>query len=177
MKRKLLKIIGVSIKRPPPGEVGASGSPPQLNLSIEIENPNDEPLHVCSDRRAYDYDSSVGVLTLHLTEQIPDLPPGIKRISNHHRKPAQVIVAANSRAAIDLLVPEIARRAVPGGSLGMDFIEKRVEQIEQVDVRVQFSSEPMQRLVPRNPPDEPERSRANVSIVQATIKPTDAREI
>ncbi len=114
------------------------------HVSVEVENPNDVPLHVWASRRHYDYDPDTKVLTLWLTEHVPPLPPGITMISDHPRTPAQVEVGAQGHAVIDVPVPHVIRRRVPGsGGLGMSFSEQRIGQIDRVDLHVQYADSPM----------------------------------
>ncbi len=114
------------------------------HVGVEVENPNDTPLHVWASRKHYDYDPATKVLTLWLTEHTPEPPPGIRIISDHPRTPAQVEVGANGRAVIDVPIPHVIRKRVPGsGGQGMSFTEERIDQIDRVDVHVQYADTPM----------------------------------
>ena len=156
-QREPLKIMAVSITDTPHPEAAVARQPAaptpapaaavpdgHRHVGVEVDNPNDTPLHVWASRRHYDYDPDAKVLTLWLTEHVPPLPPGIRMISDHPRTPAQVEVGARGRAIIDVPVPHVIRRRVPGsGGLGMSMSEERIGQINRVDLHVQYADEPM----------------------------------
>jgi hypothetical protein len=178
MAQKQLKIMGAAIQRPTPVPEAEAvrGVQEQLRLAVEVENPSDEPLYVWASRRAYDYDATTHVLTLYLTEHTPELPPGIKMISDHPRTPIQVEVGANSRATMDVPVPAVIRRRVPGEGLGMSFVEEPIGQIDRVDLHIQSASEPVEYRVEESPSEHRKRLRAHGDVVQATVKPTEQKE-
>jgi hypothetical protein len=175
---KQLKIMGATIQRPAPvyEAEAARGVQEQLRLAVEVENPSDKPLHVWASRRAYDYDATTHVLTLYLTEHTPELPPGITIISNHPRTPVQVEVGAKSRATLDVAVPTIIRRRVPGEGLGMSFVEEPIGPIDRVDLHIQSASERVEYLVGESPAEYRARLRTHGDVVQATITPTETKE-
>jgi hypothetical protein len=172
-----LQIIGTEIL-PPLRAVAAaagSGTQEQMQVSVEVANPNGEPLHVWSTRRAYDYDASTRTLTLYLTEHTPPLPPGIRMISDHPVTPTLVEVAPNSRGTLEVLVPTTIRRRVPGAGLGMSFVEEPIGQIDQVDLHVQSATEPLQHHGKENPPEHRRRLLTHGDVVRATVTPTGYR--
>ncbi len=175
---KQLKILGTAIRRPVPVSEAeaARGVHEQLHLAVEVENPGDKPLHVWASRRAYDYDTTTHVLTLYLTEHTPELPPGIKMISNHPRTPKQVVVNARSSATIDVPVPAVMRRRIPGQGFGMAFVEEPIVQIDRVDLHIQSASEPIPCLDKENPVEHRKRLRAHGDVIRATITPTETKE-
>jgi len=118
--------------------------------------------------KGYDYDPETQKLTLYLTERTPDPPPGIEMISNHPRTPHQIVVEPNGAATIHARVPRIIRRRVPGGGLGMSFIESRIDLVEQLEVHVQVSPTP----VKVEPGEHPARSRARLAEQGETFSST-----
>jgi hypothetical protein len=178
MSNEQLKIVGTVIQRPTAVSEAetARGVQELLHLSIEVENPSDKPLHVWASRRAYDYDASSHVLSIYLTEHTPDPPPGIKMISDHPRTPVQVVVNAKSRARIKVPVPAIIRRRVPGEGLGMAFVEEPIEQIERVDLHIQYATEPIQSGDQESPAEHRKRLKAHGKVVKTTITPTERKE-
>jgi len=188
MSMKQLKILGAAVRRPAPvaqartaqaqtGEAETARSvPEQRHLFVEVENPNDKPIHVWAGPSTYDYDSSSHVLTMHLAEHTPSLPPGITMISNHPRTPAQVTVNAKSRVKIKVPVPAVVRRRVPGKGLGMSFVEEPIGEIERVDLHVQYADEPLQQPAKESPDEHRKRLQAHGQVVRATIKPTPSTE-
>lgn len=176
MSEKQLKILGTVIHRPTTVTEAAHGAQKLAELFVEVENPNDKPLHVWASILAYDYDASTHVLSLYLTEHTPDLPPGIEMISNHPRTPVLVVINAKSLAKIKLPLPAINRRRVPGEGLGMAFVEEPIEQIERIDLHVQYADEPLPHLPKENPIEHRERLRAHGQVVRANITPTKQEE-
>jgi hypothetical protein len=177
MPAKDLQFLGSEIRRPMPllkAEAGRGVQEPLL--SIEVENPSDKPVHVWASRRAYDYDAATHVLTLYLTEHTPPPPPAIKMISDHPRNPVQVEVKPKSRATIDVQVPGVIRRRVPGKGLGMAFVEEPIEQVERVDIHIQYADEPIRHIVDESPADHRTRLRAHGRVVQTTLTPTEKKE-
>jgi hypothetical protein len=179
-KKQQLKIVGTEIRRSTPVLEANAKAPgtvsERLHVSFEVENPSDKPLHVWATRRAYDYDASTHQLTLYLTDHTPDLPPGIEMISDHPRTPAQVVVDPGSRATVDVLVPSVIRRRVPGQGLGMQFVEEPIGHIERVNLHVQYASEPIQHRVGDSPAEHRKRLMAHGQVVRATITPTRQKE-
>lgn len=158
---------------------GAPGAPPPAavpeghqHIGVEVDNTSDSPLFVWASRRHYDYDPETKVLSLWLTEHVPPPPPGIRIISDHPRTPAQVQVGAGGRAVIDVPVPHVIRRRVPGsGGLGMSFTEERIGQIDRVDLHVQYADEPLPAAGGMDPAQHRQRLRDHGDVVQASIRP------
>jgi hypothetical protein len=171
---KPLKIVGTMIHSPVPvAEAQAErGVQEQLQVSIEVENPNDKPLHVWASRRAYDYDASTHVLSIHLAETPPALPPGIQMLSDHPRTPVQVAVNPKSRATIKVPIPATIRRRVPGAGLGMSFVEEPIGQIDKVDLQVQYADEPARHIPKESPIQHRKRLMKHGQVAVATITPT-----
>jgi len=169
-----LQIIGTEILPPLRTVVAATtgGAPGQMQVSVEVANPNDEPLHVWSSQRAYDYDAATHKLTLYLTDHTPPLPPGIQMLSDHPRTPVLVEVGARSRNTLEVLIPTTIRRRVPGTGLGMSFVEEPIGPIDQVELHIQSSTEPLQHRAKENPPEHRQRLLEHGDVVQATIIPT-----
>jgi hypothetical protein len=147
----------------------------RLHVLVDVENSSQATLHVWSARRAFEYDATTHVLTLHLAEAEPKLPPDIVLISDHPRVPSQVTVEAGARATIDVPVPTTVRRRVPGEGLGMSFVEEPIRQIDQVALHVQFADVPFQQVVGESPSDHRDRLRAHGHVVRTTLKPTGKR--
>jgi hypothetical protein len=187
MSKKQLKIISAKISQPSPAPEAlkdrpeAPGDVPtpvleRMQLSVAVENPSDKPMHVWASRRAYDYDSDTQMLTIYMTEQTPPPPPGIEMISNHPRTPAQVIVPPGSQATVNVPVPSIIRRRVPGEGLGMHFVEEPIGAIARVDLHVQYTNEPIQHRVGESPEEHRKRLQAHGQVIRATITPTGQKE-
>ncbi len=177
---KPVKIAGVVIRRPtPPAEAAPLAPAPQrepIHLAVEVQNPNNSPLYVWASRRAYDYDPATHVLTLYLTEHTPPLPPGIVLISNHPRMPDLVQVQANGSTTLDLSVPPVIRRLVPGTGLGTSFVEEPIDQIDRVELHIQSSTQPLEDLGQVSPEEHRERLLTHGQVTQKTIKPTKTKE-
>jgi len=178
MAKKHLKIMGATFRGalPAHGAEAGHGIQEPVNLAVEVENPGDKPLHVWASRRAYDYDATTHVLTLYLTEHTPELPPGIKMISNHPRTPTQVVIDAKGRTTIDVPVPAIIRRRVPGEGLGMSFVEEPIGQIDRVELHIQSADEPIEPLDKESPTEHRKRLREHGDVIRATITPTTMKE-
>ena len=175
---KNLKIHGASIRHTSalseaqPG----GGSAERMMLSVEVENAGDTPLHVWASRRAYEYDSATGLLTLYLTDHVPGPPPGIKIISVHPRTPKQVEVSPHGNATLNVPVPAVIRRRVPGSGRGMSFVEDPIQHINQVDLRIQSGTEPLRYVVGESAVETCERFKAHGDVVRASITLTQAKE-
>jgi hypothetical protein len=140
---------------------------------VTVENPGDAPLYVWASRRHYEYDPDTKVLTLWLTEHVPPPPPGIRMISDHPRTPAQVEVGPQSRAIIDVPVPHVIRRRVPGGGgLGMSFAEERIGQIDRVDLHVQYADSPLPMPDGMDAAQHRQRLLDHGDVVHESIAPT-----
>jgi hypothetical protein len=172
MPNKQLKIVSAAIGRPTPVAKAARGVPERMQMSVEVENPSNKALHVWASRRAYDYDASTHVLTMYLTEHTPELPPGIKMISDHPRTPVQVVVNPKSRITLKVPVPPIIRRRVPGEGLGMSFVEEPIREIKRIDLHIQCATEPIRYHVGESPAEHRERLRAHGQVVRDKITPT-----
>lgn len=178
MTDKTLKVVSVQIGRPlPVAEAEAArGVQGRLQLSVQVDNPTDKPLHVWSSRRAYDYDAATHVLSIYLTEHTPPLPPGIKMISDHPRTPTLVVVDAKSRGTLEVPVPTSIRRRVPGTGLGMSFVEEPIRQIDRVELHIQYAAEPLQERPGESTVEHRKRLQAHGQVVQATITSTEQKE-
>jgi hypothetical protein len=172
MNDKPLKIIGITIGRVALVSDVARGAPPRLNLAIEVENQGDTQLHVWADCRGRKYDASTHVLTLQFAELVSTLPPYIKMLSDHPRLPMQVVVNAKSRYTIKLQLPGTVRRLTPGQGLGRSFVDEPIGPIDQVEIAVQYATEPIQYQRGEAPADFRKRLRAHGDIVRASITPT-----
>jgi hypothetical protein len=175
MNNKHPKVIGISVAHPTSrfeAEAVEGGKEGALQLSIEIENPNDDPIHVWASRRSYEYDAATHVLTLHLAETAENLPPGIQIISQHPRTPVQVAVNGKSRVRIKVPVPAVFRRRVPSRGLGMSFVEEPIRQIDRVVVHMQHANEPIKSRVGESPSEFRQRLKAHGDVVRAEIVPT-----
>lgn len=159
---------------PPPATAPAAPDG-HRHVGVEVENPNDAPLHVWASRRHYDYDPDTKVLTLWLTEHVPPPPPGIRMISDHPRTPAQVEIGAHGRAIVDVPIPHVIRRRVPGsGGLGMSFTEERIGQIDRVDLHVQYADSPLPMPAGMDPAQHRQRLLDHGDVVHESITPNAA---
>jgi hypothetical protein len=188
-KQQQLKITGAEIRRPTPSaeakeqveptaQAGAAPPPPpeRLQLSVAVENPTDKPLHVWASRSAYEYDPATRVLSLYLTENTPEPPPGIQIISQHPRTPAQVVVPPGGQANVNIPVPNIIRRRVPGEGLGMHFVEEPIGPIDHVELHLQVASEPIPDLAKETPAEHRKRLQAHGNVIRTRITPTGEKE-
>jgi hypothetical protein len=170
-----LAIVGAEIRGPAASAEAAPGVRERY-VSVEVENPGDEPLHVWTSRRAYDYDAATHTLTFYLTEHTPDLRPGVEMISDHPRAPMLVVVDANSHGTLNVPVPATIRRRAPGAGLGMSFVEEPIRQIERVDLHIQNATEPFQHIAQEGPDEYRKRLLAYGDVVQATVTLTGQKE-
>jgi len=177
-RKKKLKITSATIRPADPGTATetAEDAPAQHGIAVDIDNPNDTPLHVWASPRGYDFNSETRVLTLYLTDNQPDPPADIKMISSHPRTPSQLVVDANGKATIDVQVPKTIRRRVAGEGLSLSFVEEPIEQIDRIDIHIQSAFEPMQYVVDESPEDHHKRLRAHGDVVKTTITPTQKQE-
>jgi hypothetical protein len=171
-----LRILGTEMLEPVVAP-RAEGTAPELRFLVQVENPGDESLYVWASRRGYDYDPATRVLTVYLTDHKPDPPPGIVIISKHPRTPAQVVVEPGRQAAIEVLVPAVIRRRVPGTGLGMSFVEEPIGPVERIDLHVQYANAPLQSRVGETPDEHQQRLRAHGQVMRATITPTRSKEL
>ena len=186
-KKKELKIASAEIERPTPvprpeaaARVQEEGGPPPvvaepLRLSVDVQNPTDKPLHVWATRRAYEYDPETHVLTVYLTDNVPEPPPGIEIVSNHPRTPHTVEVAPGGSATVQVQVPSVIRRRVPGEGLGMHFVEERITDVERVELHVQASTEPVTYSPGEKPAEHRQRMKAQGQVVRTTVTPTEKK--
>ena len=150
--------------------------PELMHLSVEVENPNNHPLHVWASPKAYEYDASAHTLSIYLTEHTPPLPPGIKMISDHPRTPAQVEVGPKSHAKIKVQIPATIRRRVPGGGLGMSFVEERIDPVEHVEIHLQYADEPVRHDPHEDPAEHRRRLREHGQVLRTTTRATEQKE-
>jgi hypothetical protein len=149
--------------------------PERMHVLVEVENPGDQPLHVFSGYRTYDYDAATGVLSVTLTGH-PEPRPGIQIISHHPRAPVGVVVAANGSTTLDVPVPAVVRRRVAGEGLGMSFVEEPIERIDRVELHVQYANEPIELPAGESPEQHRERFRAQGRVLNASISLTPRKE-
>jgi hypothetical protein len=173
-----IRIVGVSVGQPSAisDEDAAHHIQERLPVKVEIENAADKPLHVWSTRRSFDFDPRSGVLTLKLAETDTPPPPGIRMISNHPRVPSQVVVDAGERATLEIPVPTMVRRRVPGEGLGMSFIEEPIQDIQQVEVHLQYADVPFQPIVEESPEQRRQRLGSHGRVVTEILEPTFEKE-
>lgn len=175
MIKKPLKIAGVAIERPLAAPTSAEAAPASLQLSLAVENPGDQPLHVWAGWRAYEYDPATHVLTVYLTDHTPT-PPGITFISDHPRTPPQVIVPTKGKLKIKVQIPATIRRRVPGPGMGINFVEEPIGEVERVEFHVQCATEPLAAIPHETPDQHRSRMLAHGEVVRATITPTEQKE-
>jgi hypothetical protein len=176
MRSSELRILGTEMLEPAVA-ARAEGTAPELRFLVQVENPGDESLYVWASLRGYDYDSATDVLTVYLTDHKPDPPPGIVIISQHPRTPVQVVVEPGRQAAIQVLVPAVIRRRVPGTGLGMSFVEEPIGPVERIDLHVQYANAPLQSRAGETPDEHRQRLLAHGQVMQATITPTRSKEL
>jgi hypothetical protein len=186
-KKKELKIAGAEIEHPAPvpraeaaAQVPEGGGPPPLvaqplRLSVDVQNPTDKPLHVWATRRHYEYNPETRVLSVYLTDDIPPPPPGIEIVSNHPRTPHTVEVNPGGSATVQVPVPSVYRRRVPGEGLGQHFVEERIEQVDRVELHIQASPEPVKYSPGEHPEEHRKRMKAQGQVVHTTVTPTEKR--
>lgn len=179
MAKKPLKLVGAEIRGAGPvSELKAAtvtatapAGAERTHAALDVENPNDQPLHVWVSRRAYEYDAATHLLTLYLTDHFPAPPPGIRMISEHPRTPVQVEVPARGRATIKVPLPAFIRRRVPGQGRGMSFVEEPITRIDKVEFHVQYADDPLHFSTHESPADHRARLQAHGEVVRATIVP------
>jgi hypothetical protein len=180
MSKKSLKITGAELRRPAPpvqAQPGAPAAAPPLEIAIALENPADQPRHVWSAPRAYDYEAASGVLALYLTELAPPPPPGIEIISDHPRTPPQVVIDAHGRMTLKVALAPTIRRLVPSSGLGMSFVEEPIGPVSRVELHVQFAAEPFGPSQSGESPEQfRQRLRQHGEIARATITFTEPKE-
>ena len=177
-KKQMIRVTAVDIQRQQATPaLGEAAAPTPLKLSLAVQNPTSQPLHVWGSWRSYEYDAESRVLTVYMTEHTPPLPPGITMISNHPRTPRQVMVPANGEATVTITVPASIRRRVPGAGLGMNFVEEPIGAVDCVEMHIQSSNEPVEPAKPGESPDlHRERLRQSGDVVRTTITPTKTKE-
>lgn len=169
-----LKLHGIAIRRTTSAVEGAVGALVRLDLSVEVENTTDKPLHVWATRKDYAYDPATHVLTVYLAEPTRELPPYIKMISDHPRTPTQVVVNPQSRATIKVPVPPKINRPGPAG--GPTWVEEPIGRIDHVDIHIQQGTEPIEYRRGENPADFRKRLREHGGVVQGRITPTETEK-
>ena len=168
-----LQVTGASIaaaKSSVKAEAGHGGQPLR-HLLVEVANKGNQPLHVWTTRRAYEYDAATHQLTLYLTEHTPPLPPGIEMISNHPRTPQVVEVAGKGHATLELAIPALIRRRIPGEGRGMSFVEEQIGQVAKVVLHIQSATEPPPDLAKADPAEHRQRLRDHGGVLQVTVTP------
>jgi hypothetical protein len=173
MSEQQLKIVGVAITRVASVADIARGTAPRLNVTVEVENLGDTQLYVWTDCRARTYDAATHVLSLQLAEPTIVLPPHIKLLSDHPRKPIDVAVDGKTSARIKLQLPGTTRRLTPGQGIGRSFTDDPIGPIDRVDIAVQYGTEPVQTRVGEATTDFRARLRAYGSVAHASVAPTE----
>lgn len=97
-------------------------------------------------------------------------------ISDHPRTPAQVEIAPKSRSKIKVQIPATIRRRVPGGGLGMSFVEEKIEPVGQVEVHLQYADEPVRHDPHETPDEHRKRLREHGEVVRTTVKEIEYKE-
>ena len=178
MATPTLKLNGVSIQRAAAAAAPsdkATAAPPPLQLSLAVENPGSQPLHVWASWRAYEYDAATHVLTVYLTDHTPT-PPGITLISKHPRTPAQVTVTPKGKLNIKVAIPSTIRRRTTGPGMGLHFVEEPIGQVDRVEFHVQFGTEALATIPHETPDQHRSRMLAQGDVVRATIPTTAQKE-
>ena len=192
-KKQQVKIAGAEIRRPsaapeakpkakaeakPEAQTGEPPAPPpeRLQLAVAVENPSHRPMHVWASRRGYEYDPETRVLTVYLTENTPEPPPGIQMISQHPRTPAQIVVPPSGQATVNVAVPNVIRRRIPSEGLGMNFVEEPIGPIDEVEVHLQVATEPVPEAATEDPVEHRKRLQSHGNVIRTRIKPTGQKE-
>lgn len=118
----------------------AAGSRAPIALNVAVENTSASRRYANSTPRYYAYDAATRVLTLHLEEKAPALPPGLIMISDHPRTPKQVEVAPGGKATLQALIPSVIRKPATNG---VGWVEEPIGPVDSVDIRVQHSADPL----------------------------------
>ena len=169
-----IRSVRVRPPEPVPAEKAERGVQERMLVEVEVKNDTDKPLHVLTSRRSYDYDPTTRVLTLQLADKPFETPPGIELVSKHPRVPTQVVVDQGASRTIEVPVPTTIRRRVPGSGAGMSFVEEPITDVDHVEVEVQFSDVPFQRIVKEDPDEHQRRLAEHGSVVRETLKPTSS---
>jgi hypothetical protein len=173
-----LRIANVAVRPPTPvtEEEAAHHVQERQHVDIDVENFGASPLHVWSGMRAFAFDSSTGELEIYLADPGAVVPPGIEIVSDYPRVPPQVVVAGGATTTIDVPVPTVMRRRVPGQGLGMSFVEEPIENIRQVHIHLQYADVPFQAIVGENPDERRRRLQSHGQVVEAVVTPTSSEE-
>jgi len=175
MAKKQLKITTAAVQTPEAVPAGPAAAQVPLRVAVEVENPSDAPMHVWSSVRAYEYDPSKKKLTLHLAQYEPQLPPEIRLLSHHPQVPNQVVLEPGARRTLDVRVPAVIRRRVPGEGVGMHFVEEAIGPVEEIEVKVQYSPEPVTASPGENPEALQKRLRETGESVQSVVRVTGSK--
>jgi hypothetical protein len=172
-----LKITNASVRPPMAAEAARAAGllAGHRHLAVQVENPNPFPMHVWASRRHYDYDSATHVLSIWMTDNVPEPPPGIQMVSDHPRTPEQVEVAPNGSATIQVTIPDVIRKRRPGTGLGMSFTEQPIGRIDHVELHVQYGEEPAPNLGVGDPARHRQALREHGDVVHATLAPDSVR--
>jgi hypothetical protein len=169
-----LKVIGISIHRRTSVKEGTLGAPLRLDLSVEVENSSEHPLHVWATPKSHAYDAATHVLSVGLAEPTQELRPHIKMLSDHPRSPTLVVVNAGSRVKIKVDAPATFRGR--SSVEGLAWEDKPIGQIARVDLRVQYAPAAIQYRSGESASDFRTRLRQHGDVVQAVITPTTETE-
>ena len=173
-----LRIASVAVRPPTPvtEEDAAHHVQERQHVDLDIENPGANPLHVWSRMRAFAFDSSTGELEIYLADASAIVPPGIEFVSDYPRVPPQIVVDAGAAITIDVPVPTVMRRRVPGQGLGMSFVEEPIENIQQIRIHLQYADVPFQAIVGESLVERRSRLQAHGQVVEAVLTPTSSKE-
>jgi hypothetical protein len=166
-----LKVVGVALRRLAPSASGDT-----LELSVEVKNTGHRHLYVWVGRRAYDYNASTRVLSVHLAEPPESAPANIRMLSDHVHTPPQIAVEAHSGVTIEVGVPAFTRGFTPGQGLGRSFVEDPIGDVKQVQIHVQYAPVPIQFRTGERPSAFRARLRAHGDVVTAALEPTLEKE-
>lgn len=150
----------------------AGGTAPQkqLKIDVEIENKAGARRFAWSSLRHYEYDKTTKVLSLHLAEHAPALPPGMILISDHPRTPDQIELAPGAKATVQVEIPAFIRRASPDGK---GWIEDPIGTVDHVELRLQHAPTAVEAVKPHES-GEQFRARAikgsSVAITRIPIR-------
>lgn len=145
---------------------GLTAPQKQLEISVAIENKTSAPRFAWSTVRRVAYDKASKVLTVHLEETAPVLPPGLIMLSDHPRTPQQTEIAPGAMATLKVAIPAFIRRAAPDGN---GWVEDPIGQINHIDVRLQHSTEAIEAVKPHETGEE-FRARALRGSVISTAR-------
>jgi hypothetical protein len=168
-----LQIVGVQISRRSRTSLAGGRVRPWLNLSVELENRGDAPVHVWSSDRGYTYDFSTHVLSVHLAEVPLNLPQGVSLRSAHYTPPPQIAIAPKSGTTLTLSIPGFVREFVSGKEPGGGWEEEQIGVIDEVAFDLQYGTATVESIrVSESYSEFRERLLAYGTAVHVKIAPT-----